>query len=142
MMKIKKCISLFLAILLLVCNTGFALTVHFCGGNIASISSTVESTEVCEKVPQPKAEKCCATKIAVDHKGCCSNNIIDLQDNTDDVVVKAFSFQLDAPFTLELYKPIVFSAPEYIPNDIEQLYYCGTNSPPLFKLYSQYIFYA
>ena len=134
--------SLFLAILLLVCNTGFALTVHFCGGNIASISSTVDNSEVCASAAQPTDENCCATKIAVDHKGCCSNNVIDLQDNTDDVVVKAFSFQFDAPFTFELYKPLVFSTPEFVQNDIERLYYCGTNSPPLFKLYSQYIFYA
>jgi hypothetical protein len=37
-MNFKKQISIFLAILLLVSNVGLAFNVHYCGGEIASVS--------------------------------------------------------------------------------------------------------
>ena len=36
-MKFKKHISFLLAIFLLISNTGFALGVHYCGGDVASV---------------------------------------------------------------------------------------------------------
>lgn len=140
-MGFKKCTSLILAILLLVCNTGFALTIHFCEGKIASISSTYSDEEVCDMPVEKQAGSCCA-KVDADHKDCCSNNIIDLQDNTDDVVVKAFSFQFDSPYIIESWKPITFSVIDVGSDTSQVSYYCDANAPPLFKLFNQYIFYA
>lgn len=51
-MNLKKCTGLFLAFLLLVSNIGFAFDVHYCGGEIASVSLNTSVTASTEK-------KCC-----------------------------------------------------------------------------------
>jgi hypothetical protein len=50
--EIKKCTGLLLAFLLLVSNIGFAFDVHYCGGEIASVSLNTTATASPEK-------KCC-----------------------------------------------------------------------------------
>ena len=50
-MNLKKCTGLFLALLLLVSNIGFAFDVHYCGGKIASVSLKTTAEPVVEKKP-------------------------------------------------------------------------------------------
>lgn len=139
-MSFKKSTSLILAFFLLVSNMGMALNVHFCEGKLASISTAYNVEETCE-APKTSDKKCCAEK-EVNHKKCCSDKELDLKKKTEEVVIKTFSFQIDIPCLVEDWKPIVF---ETLPTSIQQTkieYCCDANAPPLFKLYSQYIFYA
>jgi len=133
---------LILALLLLVSNTGLAFSVHYCGGKIASVSSVYHTGKVC-KMEQPVVEKpCCAKKIAEKHKKCCKDKVVNLKEKPDNGIVKVFSFQIEAPFVIPSWKPVTLQ-PALISTRIAvPEHYCEANSPPLFKLYSQYIFYA
>jgi len=139
-MKSSKCTSLFLAFLILVSNVGLAFNVHYCGGNIAGISSVYgfDGSDIVKEMPSEKS--CCAPK-ATESKGCCKDKVVKI-DKKSEVTVKAFSFQIDAPFVLESWKPIVFSSVATVQNSPIPTYYCDANAPPLYKLYSQYTFYA
>lgn len=141
-MSFKKSTSLILAFFLLVSNMGMAFNVHFCSETISSITLNYKVDESCT-IPEKKApvKKCCAEK-AKENKKCCSDKKIEQKKKSEQVVVKTFSFNADLPFVINDWKPIVF---ETLPASIQQTpieYCCDANAPPLFKLYSQYIFYA
>lgn len=60
-MKFKKYISFLLAIFLLVSNTGFAVGVHYCGGNVASVKPVFwKSSETLNK----EEKGCCPPKVS------------------------------------------------------------------------------
>ena len=143
-MNFKKCSSLFLALLLLVSNIGLAFNVHYCYGKIAAVSSVFNTEEVCSSMEEEKdTQSCCAKEIAENHKKCCEDKLVNLQDKTDDGVVKTFSFHFEMPFAFQTWKPIFLRTVE-VPLKVNTSisYYCEAHSPPLFKLYSQYVFYA
>jgi hypothetical protein len=133
-MKFKKHISVFLAVLLLVSNVGLAFNVHYCGGEIASVSLN-------SALPSLQSEKgCCETKSSK-KDSCCKDKKIVVQKKTDNVIVKSFSFQFDYAFVVPEYNHIVFTAVPSLKNNLNLSYYCDANAPPLFKLYSQYLLY-
>ena len=137
-MKIK-CTSLFLSFLILVSNMGLAFNVHYCGGQIAKISS-VYSSDVSDVQKTPTKKGCCAAK-ANAGKSCCKDKVVKVKEKSD-VVVKSFSFHIDAPFVSDFWKPIVFSQVTVLQKQQITSYYCDANAPPLYKLYSQYTLYA
>lgn len=140
-MKFKRHISLILAFFLLVSNSGMAFTVHYCGDEIASVSSVFSKEEVCETPVILAEKKCCAEK-AKTHKSCCKNKVFNLQDKADDSIIKKASFNLDSPFLIKEWNSIDFSSiPNFKSSQITS-YFCDANAPPFFKLYHQYIFYA
>ncbi len=143
-MNFKKCTSLFLAILLLVSNIGLAFNVHYCYGKIAAVSSVFNTEEVCSSMEEEKETKlCCAKKIAENHKKCCQDKVVNLQDKPDDGVIKTFSFHFEMPFAIQTWKAVFFNEVAIQQKKNTTIsYYCEAHSPPLFKLYSQYIFYA
>lgn len=131
-MKFHKQICLFLAFFVLVSNAGFALNVHYCDDQIASVSFNTASPTVIE-------EDCCGVVEKISH--CCKDRIVVLQKKSDQAVVKSFSFE---------WQELIFPEPIFsvfsiaaIPSQKNKVaaYYCDSNAPPLFKLYSQYIFY-
>ena len=131
-MKFQKQICLFLAFFVLVSNVGFALNVHYCDDQIASVSFNTASPSAIE-------EDCCGVVEKISH--CCKDRIVVLQKKSDQAVVKSFSFE---------WQQLIFPEPIFsvfsiaaIPSqkNIVAAYYCDSNAPPLFKLYSQYIFY-
>jgi len=132
-MNIKKCTSLFLAFLLLVSNVGMAFNVHYCAGEIASVS--LESQ-------QQIKEKGCCEKIVSKKDSCCKDKVFHFQKKSDNAIVKAFLFELNVPFLIQEWQPVVFSLISNFKGTQTTTYYCDANAPPLFKLYSQYIFYA
>jgi hypothetical protein len=133
-MNIKKCTSLFLAFLLLVSNVGLAFNVHYCGEKIASVSlNTIVSQPV---------EKGCCEKIATKKDSCCKNKVVNFQKKSDTAIIKAFSFNPQFPFLIQEWLTIVFSSNTNFNTTQTTAYFCDANAPPLFKLYSQYIFYA
>ena len=141
-MSFKKSTSLILAFFLLVSNMGMAFNVHFCSGTISSVSLNYKLDERCA-VPEKNnpVKKCCVEK-AKEHKKCCSDKKIENKKKSEQVVVKTFSFNADLPFVINDWNPMVF---ENLAISIKQTpieYCCDANAPPLFKLYSQYIFYA
>jgi hypothetical protein len=139
-MQFKKHLVLFLAFLLLVSNSGLAFNVHYCGDKIAAISSVFFKEEVCEvKVEDAKA--CCA-KVETNHKKCCSDKEVNLDDDTEKIIIKSFSFDNDTPFVFNPWQPIGFFTTIEDIREQHIAYYCEAHAPPLYQLYSQYIFYA
>jgi hypothetical protein len=141
-MNLKKGTALIVAFLMLVSNAGFAMTVHYCGGKISSISSGFSSNESCE-IPEIKIEKaCCAKKIEISHKKCCSDKVVHFKGNAIDSIVKAFSSEMTTPFVVPAFRPVIFGAAPDVAVKKLPAYHCDAHAPPLFKLYSQYILYA
>ncbi|GIQ59282.1 hypothetical protein Flavo103_24180 [Flavobacterium collinsii] len=131
-MKLKKCTGLFLAFLLLVSNIGFAFDVHYCGGEIASVSlnTTAAASE----------KNCCGA--SEKKSSCCKDKVVHFEKKSDNATLKIFFFQFSfLPVTQE-YKSIAFLAiPKFKSSQVAS-YYSDANAPPLFKLYHQYIFYS
>jgi len=114
--------------------------VHYCGDKIASFSSVFSTIET-EKNDDSPTNNCCCVK--EDKNSCCKDKVVDLKKDTQDVVVKTFSFQIDAAIILVKSDEIDFAkAQKTISTSTITEYYCSPNAPPLFKLYQQYIFYA
>lgn len=132
-MNLKKCTGLFLAVLLLVSNIGFAFDVHYCGGKIASVSLNTSVAASSEK-------KCCGT---VEKKSsCCKDKVVHFEKKSDDATLKFFFFQFAFPPLVHEFKSMVLIAIPSFKNNQIISYYSDANAPPLFKLYSQYIFYS
>lgn len=141
-MKFEKQISLFLAFCLLFSNLGFAIDVHYCGGEIASVKPVFwiafESKNTVE-------ESCCppqAATILKEKDSCCKNKVVSFQKKFENVTVNSISFQPDFNFLLEEWHPIIYSKFLNFGSNKITSFYCDVNAPPLFKLYQQYIFYA
>lgn len=143
-MNFKKHISTLLTFLILASNMGLALNVHYCHGRVASVSFAYKLEESCKghHEAESKTKACCAADTG--HKHCCKNDLVKLQDdsNNDNILVKSLQLDLSAFCTAEEWKPMQFFdeaplAAQQIPS-----FYCKANAPPLFKLYCQYIFYA
>ena len=132
--------ALLLAFLLLVSNSGVALNVHYCGGKIAAITTAFSKDEVCQM--EVEQEQSCCAKAETNHKKCCSDKEVNLDDDTEKIVIKSFSIDLDAPFVINEWSSIVYNTASFQINSQCLDYYCQANAPPLYKLYSQYIYYA
>ena len=134
-MQFKKHICLLLAFLILGSNVGLAFNVHYCGGEISSVSLNTT-------LPSVQSEKgCCEKKVVSKKDSCCKDKKIVLKEKADDKIVKSFSFQFDYVFLVPVYQQAVFSAAPSFKNNLSPAYYCDANAPPLYKLYSQYLLY-
>ena len=132
MMQLKKQICLFLAFFVLVSNVGFALNVHYCDGQIASVSFNTSSASSIEK-------NCCGVIETVSH--CCKDKVVVFQKKSDQAVVKSFSFEWREIIFPKQWIPVDFTTQLPFENKKAAAYYCDSHAPPLFKLYSQYVFY-
>lgn len=138
-MNIKKCVSIIMAFYLLISASGLAFNVHYCGDTIASVSSVFNTKEPCETDNHPEEKACCAVS-AENHDGCCSDQTV--QADLDEVIIKQLYFDFDYVSVLPTCDVLFFT--NSVESVKEQLfdYYCDANAPPLYKLYSQYVFYA
>ena len=134
----QKFTSVLIACLILVSSTGFAFNVHYCGDQIASVSIGTQPEEDCL---EPVAEKACCVEAAKDHKSCCSDTVVDAQDQPD-VILKSFEISFEAPMVPPIVSVAEFGAPEFPVLDKQRNYRYLPHAPPLFKLYKQLIFYA
>ncbi|MBD3583311.1 HYC_CC_PP family protein [Flavobacterium selenitireducens] len=129
-MGIKKSIGILLAFLVLASNTGLAFSVHYCGGEIASVKPMLLVSD----------DSCCGAQKS-EPMGCCKTKIVK-SDKEHDIVIKTFSFAFEAALVSE--RPI--TAPRQTVSTFVKRpsasYYCEANAPPLFQLYNQYLFYA
>lgn len=133
-MNVKKQISVFLAILLLVSNVGLAFNAHYCGGELASV--TLNSP-----LSSYKNEKGCCEKLVSKKDSCCKDKKIVVQKKTENGIIKSFSFQMQYAFVIPETHSFVFTAVNNFKSSPSLSYYCDANAPPLFKLYSQYLLY-
>lgn len=109
------------------------MNVHFCGDEIASVSinSLSNSTNA--------EEDCCG--VVEKQSNCCNDKVVHFEKKTDQATV--FTIQIDSPavFVYDSWQPIVFSSFSNHECNSNSEYSFQSNAPPLFKLYSQYIFY-
>lgn len=134
-MNVKKCTSLFLALLLLVSNVGVAFNVHYCGGAIAGVRlhSAILSPD--------EPDGCCEQTKVASTKTCCKDKVIHFEKKSDDATVKAMLFELLASFVLPVQQPIIFSGLPNFKKAVVNDFYVAIHAPPLYQLYHQYIFY-
>jgi hypothetical protein len=134
-MNCKKGIGFFLAVMILVSNVGFAFTMHYCGGKVASFSvRTIDSLATVKK-------SCCAKKV-IEKDSCCKNKTVHFEKKTDQATLKAFSFDPIAFYLTAEFKQHITVYQNSFKSNPTTTYYCDAHAPPLFKLYHHYIFYA
>ncbi|MEL1243494.1 hypothetical protein AAEO56_04405 [Flavobacterium sp. DGU11] len=144
-MKLRSYISTLLSVLILVSNIGMALNVHYCHGEVASVSLAYRIQEPCgTKVEKKAAPKSCCAKPVVTHKSCCKNDVVKLQDTkSDNIIVKSLQLDLGAFCPAEVWNSDTLHYSEApVAQKDQPSFYCESHAPPLFKLYCQYIFYA
>ncbi len=78
---IRKAAALVLMVFYLVLSIGVNLNVHFCGGNLKSVSVSSEGS------------KCCCDSEEKSNK-CCSDKSVFVQYDTDEKQVSSFRFEL------------------------------------------------
>jgi len=132
--KIKKPISLFLAVLLLISNMGLAFNVHYCGEQIASISlNSVNASR--------QFEKCCLIN-EIKKENCCKDKVVNFQKKIDNSILKVFSSTAPFYFLINEKQQFICLASKNFKRFHTTSYFFDSNAPPFFKLYRQYIFYA
>ena len=141
-MKFKRHISFILAFFLLVSNIGFAVDVHYCRGEVASVKPIYwKNTES----PNSVKDNCCGLKVTsnVQKKdSCCKDKVVHFQKKSENTILDSISFLPNFVFLVDEWNPIIFSKVSKFEGDRIACYYCDANAPPLFKLYHQFLFYA
>jgi len=136
-MQLRKSISVVLAFFLLVSSGGWSLNIHYCGGEIASITTFDNiNSKCCDHHTETKA--CCSSE--EEEEGCCSDDV--LQVELEDTVINVFSIDFNYVAILPDFDDSFISI-EIEKSFLSHLhYYCESNAPPLYLLYSQLVFYA
>ena len=134
-MNCKKAIGILLALLVLVSNVGFAFTMHYCGGKVASFSvRTID--------PLANVKKSCCAKKVIEKDSCCKNKTFHFEKKTDHATLKAFSFEPIAFYILPEVKLEIPACQTTLLHLPIATYCSDAHAPPLYKLYHHYIFYA
>ena len=140
-MNFRRHISITIAFLILVANMGFAINVHYCHNEVASVSIAYKLEESCDHHAEEK--KACCAAAENDYKHCCKDDLVKLQDDkTDNIIVKSLQLDLGAFCPAGDWRPVVSYPEVQLVSQQHASFYCEAHAPPLFKLYCQYIFYA
>lgn len=138
-MDFKRHISIFLALFILLVNSSASLVLHYCDNQIASISLMYQKDN---SNASNIEDSCCVSEDKADDKSCCSNEEIKVQKKIDYSILKGFQFDVVAA-TFHIVTPTFFK--DFSGLSIKKHtfdYYCNSNAPPFYKLYSQLVFYA
>lgn len=132
----NKLTGFILSFLILVSNVGLAINIHYCHDRVASVTLGYPESDSCND----DQGTCCAKED--NHKKCCSETTIKAEKKSDNFVVKSISFDaqqflITHEFDFNFQRQIVSIKKQ---NLIEN--YSESNSPPLYKLYCQLVFYA
>ncbi len=141
-MKFKSYISIFLAVFLLISNTGMTIDVHYCKRNIASFKAAFWKNP---KTLESSINNCCSKKsssIAQKKERCCTNKLVHFQKKSGKVVLNSIHFSPDFVISFETKELGAFLYSFSIIKNKSNNYCFEGHSPPLFQLYQQYIFYA
>ena len=138
-MNFKRHISVLLALFILLVNSSASLVLHYCHDQIASVSLVYQENKVVDSADE---DSCCASDDIEDEGSCCSNEEIKVDKKIDYSILKGFQFNFLA-VTFENKMPSFINEVDVLSINKKVLdYYCDSNSPPFYKLYSQLIFYA
>lgn len=145
-MSLRKHISIILSSLVLFANIGLAINVHYCHEEVTAVSFAYKVTKPLEQHAdnhkKEEGKSCCGHK-SDNHKKCCKNDVVKLQDKTDQAIVKSFQLDLGAFYTVSLWAPAASASTEAPAITKESpSFYCESNAPPLYKLYCQLVLYA
>lgn len=148
-MKLRRHISILLAVLILGSNIGLAFNVHYCGDDVSAVSLAYSVEEPANEHHKKDhhdhagdKKACCIVKDG-NHESCCKNDLVKLEDNGESkVIVKSLQLELGTLCAINVWNP----AQAYAVTDVlvkeNPSFYCESNAPPLFKLYCSYILYA
>jgi hypothetical protein len=139
-MNLKKHISIFLALFILLVNSSASLVLHYCNDQIAYVSLVYQNNKLIDFA----TENSCCDSDSIDEAqdGCCSNEKINVAKKIDYSILKDFQFDFSAVHFLN-ETPEFFAKTGYFYSNKKNVdYYCNSNAPPFYKLYSQLIFYA
>jgi hypothetical protein len=138
-MNLKKHISIFLALFILLVNSSASLVLHYCNDQFAYVSLVYQNNKLIDSATE---DSCCASDSIEEEEGCCSNEEINTKNKIDYSILKDFQFDFSAVHFLN-ETPEFFAKTAYFYSNKKNVdYYCNSNAPPFYKLYSQLIFYA
>ena len=139
-MNLKKHIGIFLALFILLVNSSASLVVHYCNDQIAYVSLVYQNNKLIDSASE---DSCCASdSIESEEEGCCSNEEISTENKIDYSIIKDFKFDFFAVHFLNETPDFFGKTAFFYSNKKNVDYYCNSNAPPFYKLYSQLIFYA
>jgi hypothetical protein len=125
----KKIISIFCIVLLLIATSNLAVNIHFCGNQVSSIDFF------------GKAKNCgnaCNSKVSLKEKSCCKNFTAVI--TTDDSTTTTFSFQCEqASFDIVAITNYLFVHESIIQSTLKSSISC--NAPPNVFEQPYYILY-
>jgi hypothetical protein len=132
----RKHINIVLATLILLANLSLSFSVHYCNDEIAAISFQFQNDETCIE----EETACCVKQDT--HDACCSDKYIQVENTTDDVLVKTFQFHLQPAVLNAVWIPnLIINASEALTSTAAFCYF-DSHAPPLYKLYCQLVLYA
>lgn len=142
-MFFRKSISVMLASMLLFLNMGLGVIAHYCKGELAEISGLYSVAEdSCEMQADLSEKKSCCADETVIPESCCKNEVISFEDNQPKVT-EFISFELFSPAVLTAYTWQGFQTETVsIQEKNKPEYAFESNAPPLYKLYTQFVFYG
>lgn len=134
-MLFKRHIAFLFAVIYFMTSSGFAITIHYCGGKLEQITTTIENV-VCE---DEHLEPCCKESEA--DNDCCSNDTIDIEASDEKVVLNNTDVKIQGvlPYISTIH--LVVPSKEIIKTKLRNVTY-DSNAPPLYQLYCQYTFYS
>ena len=139
-MNLKKHISIFLALFILLVNSSASLVLHYCNDQFAYVSLVYQNNKLIDSASE---DSCCASdSIEEEEEGCCSNEEISTDKKIDYSILKDFQFDFFAVHFLNETPEFFGKTFCFYSNKKNVDYYCNSNAPPFYKLYSQLIFYA
>ena len=139
-MNLKKHIGIFLALFILLVKSSASLVVHYCNDQIAYVSLVYQNNKLIDSASE---DSCCASdSIESEEEGCCSNEEISTENKIDYSIIKDFKFDFFAVHFLNETPDFFGKTAFFYSNKKNVDYYCNSNAPPFYKLYSQLIFYA
>jgi hypothetical protein len=137
-MKFSKATYLVFAVFFLMTKIGVAFNVHYCLGSVANITHIFQHNEGCGMEMMNDH-----SDMKMSKKSCCSDEVITIQNNDKNPLVDKLELsknQLLAVLSTAILFHLVELPLQY--NIIEVEYENSSHSPPLYKLYCNYILYA
>jgi hypothetical protein len=142
-MFFRKSMSVFLASMLLFLNLGLGVIAHYCKGELAEISGLYSLVEdSCEMQADLSEKKSCCAEETLIPDSCCKNEVISFEENQPKIT-EFVSFDFFSPAVITAYVWQNFKLESVsIQEKNKPEYAFESNAPPLYKLYTQYVFYG
>ena len=114
------------------------MVLHYCHDQIAYVSLVYQDSKLIDSATE---DSCCASD-SIEEEGCCSNEEINTENKIDYSILKDFQFDFSAVHFLNETPEFYGKSAYFYSSTKIEAYYCNSNAPPFYKLYSQLIFYA